>query len=111
MNTIKYIANIAVVAALTLYGCSPKKYLAEDECLLTKMSVECDAKQIDVSETEDYIRQKPIRSVMGFALHARIYNSVDPVKNNERRTKIQKKLDEKNDIRRIKHENKISTLK
>ena len=105
--SIKYI-TIITAATIVLNGCSPKKYFAEDENLLTKMSVVCDNKKIDVSEAETYIRQKPVRSIFGFALHARIYNSVDPVKTNERRAKIQKKLDEKNDLLRIKHENKIS---
>ena len=103
--------TIITAATIVLNGCSPKKYFAEDETLLTKMSVECDTKQIDVSETEEYIRQKPVRSVFGIAIHARVYNSVDPVKNNERRAKIQKKIDEKNDLLRIEHENKISKLR
>ncbi len=111
MNTIKYIANISIVAALTIVGCSPKKYFAEGETLLVQTSVECDSKQIDVDGTAEYIRQKPARSLLGFALYARIYNLVDPQNNEIRKAKIQKELDETNNNRRIKHEDKISALK
>ena len=110
-STIKYIAIMASAAAATLFGCSPTKYFAEDDKLLTDMSVECDNKQIDVAEAEEYIRQKPVRSVFGFAIYSRIYNSVDPQKNEIRKAKIQKDLDEKNNNLRIKHEDKISSYK
>lgn len=110
-SSIKYFAILASAAAVSLWGCSPTKYFAEDDKLLTNVSVECDTKQIDATETEEYIRQKPVRSIFGFALYSRIYNSVDPQKNEIRKAKIQKELDEKNNNLRIKHEDKISAYK
>ncbi|MBR4440229.1 MAG: BamA/TamA family outer membrane protein [Bacteroidales bacterium] len=100
-----------MAATIVLYGCSAKKYFADDENLLRKISVTCDDKHVDTSEPEDYIRQRPVHTFFGIPLRANIYNSVDPRKVEECKAKIQKKLDEKNDLARIDHENKISALK
>ncbi|MCQ2974586.1 MAG: BamA/TamA family outer membrane protein [Bacteroidales bacterium] len=110
-STLRLTICFTIFISLMFSNCSPKKYFSEDENLLTKMSVSCDNKSIDVAETEEYIRQRPVRSVLGIALHSRIYNSVDPQKNLVRKANIQKELDEKNEELRIKHENKISSLK
>ena len=95
---------------LTVYGCSPKKYFAKDDTLLTSVKIECDDKTIDVAEPEDYLRQKPVRTILGLALHARLYNSVNPEKNEIRKAKLQKELDEKNNLRSQKFEEKVGDL-
>ena len=78
------------------WGCSPKKYLTENENLLLSNTVVCDNSSIDVAEPQGYIKQIPISTILGIALKARIYNSINPEKADSLRKINEKKLEEKN---------------
>ena len=95
-------------AAVILNGCSPKKYLSEDENLLLSNVVVCDEPSIDIAEPQDYIKQTPVSTIMGIALKARIYNSVKPEKADSLRKENEQKLEEKN--RKIKNKYKEKEL-
>lgn len=54
-------------------GCSP---VVKEGSLLVSNAVDCDNSLIDVDEPLSYVRQMPSTTVLGMAVHARIYNSV-----------------------------------
>lgn len=54
-------------------GCSP---VVKKGSLLVGNAVDCDNSVIDVDEPLSYVRQMPSTTVLGMAVHARIYNSV-----------------------------------
>lgn len=54
-------------------GCSP---VVKEGSLLVGNAVDCDNSVIDVDEPLSYVRQMPSTTVLGMAVHARIYNSV-----------------------------------
>lgn len=76
-----------------IQACSPKKYFTEDENLLVSNTVVCDDPAIDVADPQSYIRQIPVRTILGIALHARIYNCVDPVKADSIRARNEARLE------------------
>lgn len=88
-------------------SCSPKKYLAKNEYLLTKVQIKIDNKFIESYELESVVKQKPVRKILGFPFHASVYNLVDPETEKIRETKNIQKLQEINTKRAKKHENKI----
>lgn len=92
--------------AAAFFQCSPKKYFTKDDNLLVSNKVECDEPSIDVAEPQGYIRQSPIRTTLGMALHARIYNCVNPQKADSLRQINEKKLEEKNKLIKDKFKNK-----
>ena len=96
MRTLHTYLSFLLSAILFFVQCSPKKYFAEDDKLLVGNVVTCDNASIDVAEPQAYIRQTPVRLVMGIALHARIYNCVDPQKADSIKIVNDKKLDAKN---------------
>lgn len=110
MKTKNFLISIFTALIIAVGGCSPKKYFTKDDTLLTSVKIECDDKTIDVAEPENYLRQKPVRTILGVALHARLYNSVNPQKNEIRKAKLQKELDEKNNLRSAKFEAKVGDL-
>ena len=54
-------------------GCAP---VVKDGSLLVGNYVTCDNSLIDVAEPLSYVRQMPSTTIMGMAVHGRIYNSV-----------------------------------
>ena len=54
-------------------SCAP---VVKDGSLLVSNTVVCDNSQIDVAEPLSYVRQMPSTTILGMAIHARIYNSV-----------------------------------
>ncbi len=70
-----YFKFALVMCALMLVatGCTP---VVKDGSLLVSNAVVCDNSLIDVDEPLSYVRQMPSSTVLGMAVHARIYNSV-----------------------------------
>jgi outer membrane protein assembly factor BamA len=100
-----------VFAALVFNACSPKKYLADDENLLISNTVVCDEPSIDIAEPQGYIKQIPVSTILGIALKARIYNSVNPGKADSLRSVNEKKLEDKNRSIRDRYKDKELFLK
>ncbi|OJX88963.1 MAG: hypothetical protein BGP01_01310 [Paludibacter sp. 47-17] len=71
-------AFIALVAGLMFYACSPAKFVPEGSFLLDKVEVKSDAREIDKSDLDDYVRQSPNSSILGlFRMQLGIYNLSD----------------------------------
>lgn len=68
---------VLAVSGLLIASCSPTRKLAENEYLLKKNEVRVakEGTNIDKSELEGYIRQKPNRKILGvFRFHLQAYN-------------------------------------
>lgn len=66
---------ITLIAGLLLGACNPAKFVPEGSYLLDKVEVKTDAREIDRSELDDYIRQNPNSSILGvFRMQLGIYN-------------------------------------
>ena len=48
-----------VIVALLLVGCSPSRFLADDEYLLDNVSVRCSEKEVPTEQLRGYVRQHP----------------------------------------------------
>lgn len=92
-------------------ACSTTKYLKEGENLLFGVTTICDDKSVDVYETENYYRQKPMRTILGMPLHGAIYNMIDPVKADSIRHRNQVIIDSINDKRQKKFNEKLGELR
>lgn len=76
MNVTKIYFKLALPLLLLVWlsiSCSP---VVKDGSLLVSNNVVCDNAQIDVAEPLSYVRQIPSTTILGMAVHARIYNSV-----------------------------------
>ncbi|MBO7438134.1 MAG: BamA/TamA family outer membrane protein [Bacteroidales bacterium] len=62
-----------MLVVFIVMGCSP---VVKEGSLLVGNAVDCDNSVIDVDEPLSYVRQMPSTTVLGMAVHARIYNSV-----------------------------------
>ncbi|MBQ5575435.1 MAG: hypothetical protein IIT37_05260, partial [Bacteroidales bacterium] len=71
------IALLLGVLVVVAMGCAP---VVKDGSLLVSNAVVCDNSLIDVDEPLSYVRQMPSTTVLGMAVHARIYNSVSQQK-------------------------------
>lgn len=88
---------LIIVFIISVFSsCSPTKYLEDNTYLLNKVKIECDNSNFDDYEFESFLKQKPIRKTFKIAMHARIYNMVNPKKEEKRTEKIKRKLDRKN---------------
>lgn len=92
-------------------SCAPTKYLGEDEYILNKVKITCNNPAFEDYDFEPYLKQKSIRKTFGIiAIQARIYNMVDPSKDQKREKKIQKKIDRKNTKNENKFDNKTNKI-
>ncbi len=73
--------------ALYFFSCSPTKYIPEGEYLLESYKIKADNNEVLNFEIDDYIKQKPNKKILGVPVYARIYNLVDPVKEEKREEK------------------------
>ncbi|HQK36472.1 MAG TPA: BamA/TamA family outer membrane protein [Bacteroidales bacterium] len=73
---------LPVIGALTLSGCFPAKYVPEGQYLLSETRIKTNARQLNKSEMQTYIRQRPNKRVLGFRFHLWLYNRSKPEKNN-----------------------------
>ena len=67
------ITTLFLLVVCIAMGCSP---VVKEGSLLVGNAVDCDNSVIDVDEPLSYVRQMPSTTVLGMAVHARIYNSV-----------------------------------
>lgn len=76
LNSGKYSRAITIfITGLLLVACTPAKFVPEGSYLLNKVEVKTDAKEIDRSELNDYVRQTPNSAVLGvFRMQLGLYN-------------------------------------
>ncbi|OQY01142.1 MAG: hypothetical protein B6I20_07970 [Bacteroidetes bacterium 4572_117] len=79
-----------------LFSCSPTKYIQESEYFLKEYKIETDNKEVLNFTIDSYVKQKPNKKIAGIFLYTRIYNLVDPVKEEKREEKRQIVEDEMN---------------
>ncbi len=91
-----------ILATLFFQACSPTRYLENGEYLLAKNEIKVENKELDKGEIRSYIKQKTNKKILGVRVYARIYNTVDPVKEEKREEKRKKKEDRMNARRRAK---------
>jgi outer membrane protein assembly factor BamA len=99
-----------IIILFTIISCSPTKYLEKDEFILNKVKINIDNSEFEDYDFEPYLKQKAIRKTFWIALHARIYNTVNPKKDIKREQKVQKKLDKKNARINNKFDNKTNKI-
>lgn len=75
---VKYLSihlAIVMIAGISVFSCSPVKYVPENSYLLNKVEVEVDNPRISREETKTYVRQKENYKILGFAkFHLWLYN-------------------------------------
>jgi outer membrane protein assembly factor BamA len=81
---------------MLLFSCSPTKYIEEGEYFLKEYKIDSDKKEVLSYPVEDFIKQKPNKKILGVYIYARVYNIVDPVKEEEREAVWQDKEEEIN---------------
>ncbi|RLD77949.1 MAG: hypothetical protein DRJ10_11105 [Bacteroidetes bacterium] len=82
---LKKIINISFsITVLFLFSCSPTKYIPEGEHFLKEYSTEAENKDVLSYSIDNYVKQKPNKKVLGVYIYARVYNLVDPVKQEKR---------------------------
>lgn len=75
LNYRKYFRTVVQLSAGLLWACSPAKFVPEGSYLLDKVEVKTDAREVDRSELDDYVRQSPNSAVLGvFRMQLGIYN-------------------------------------
>lgn len=66
---------IILIAGLSVFSCSPVKFVPENDYLLNKVEVEVDNSKINKEEARSYVRQKENYKILGFAkFHLWLYN-------------------------------------
>lgn len=81
----------ALVIAWLFFSCNSTKYLGKKEYLLTKVEIICNDKNVNKSELENYVKQRPNKKILGVRPYVAIYNSIDPKKEAEREKNRYKK--------------------
>lgn len=78
---LRYLNNIRIISGFTLFisilsllGCSPTKYVPEDEYLLNKYNIEYKNRNIKKDDLERVIKQKPNKRILGLKFHLSLYN-------------------------------------
>jgi len=94
--TFRLIYGLLFFLLLSLFACSPTKYLKDGEYLLKGYSVETDDKDVMKYYPEDYVRQKPNKKIFRIPIYANIYNTIDPIKEAKREEKRKIKEDKRN---------------
>ncbi len=82
LKTIFYISSLFLL--LFLFSCSPTKYIPEGEHFLKEYKVGSTDKDVLDFNIDDFVKQKPNKKVLGVYIYARVYNLVDPVKEEKR---------------------------
>ena len=66
---------IVLIAGISVFSCSPLKFVPEDSYLINKVEVEVDNKEINKEEAKSYVRQKENYKILGFLkFHLWLYN-------------------------------------
>ena len=87
-------------------SCNPTKKLTEEELLLKKNVVINKSAEIDKSEVESYIKQKPNRKMLFWRFYLNIYNSVNQEKMEKKKEKHDIRIDSINAKRIRKNDDK-----
>ncbi len=82
-----YNTVILFVLATLFFACSPTKYIPKGEYYLESYKIKADNNKVLSFEIDDYVKQKPNKKILGVPIYARIYNLVDPEKEEEREKK------------------------
>jgi outer membrane protein assembly factor BamA len=93
---------VIITGIFLISGCSPTKYLQEGEYLLDKVELKCDNKDISDYDLEAALRQKANKKILGYSFYARVYNLVNPQKEEIREERRRKKEAEINERRKLK---------
>ncbi|MBT3209011.1 MAG: BamA/TamA family outer membrane protein [Bacteroidetes bacterium] len=73
-NIVRNTIGILLIFAVML-SCKPTKHVPQHKFLLKNVKIECDNKDIDINELENYIKQKPNTRILNmFRFHLFIYN-------------------------------------
>jgi hypothetical protein len=109
LKFIKIPVNINLLAGFKIFflflilatiSCSPTKYLKEGEHFLKKYGIKADDKKVLEYYPDDYVKQKPNKSVFGLFPYVRIYNWVNPEKM-EKREEKRKPIEDKMNMKRL----------
>ena len=65
-----------------LASCNTTKYVPEGKYLLHNYEIKSDSRQINRDEIDNYVRQKPNKSILGFKFHLFLYNLSKAEKDN-----------------------------
>ncbi|MBN2756344.1 MAG: BamA/TamA family outer membrane protein [Bacteroidales bacterium] len=100
LSIFKSIFFVIVFITILLFSCSPTKYVPKEEFFLQNYEVKTDNKSVLDFGLDSYVKQKPNKKIFGFYPYARIYNLIDPVKEEKRESGRQPK-EEKLNRRRL----------
>jgi len=74
-DTIHILSKLTIlVCFLVLIGCSPTKYVPEDEYLLNKYNIEYQNRNIKKDDLNKVIKQKPNKRILGLKFHLSLHN-------------------------------------
>ncbi len=74
---------LIILILSVLFGCSPVRYVPENQYLLKSNKIESKGGSISDRELENYFRQKPNKKIFGFLrIHLGVYNLSNPAKKN-----------------------------
>ena len=72
---LRFLKIIAILFAISLFACSPVKFVPKDEYLVNKVEVEIDNNEVDRTEAKTFVRQKENYKILGFMkFHLMMYN-------------------------------------
>jgi outer membrane translocation and assembly module TamA len=75
LNNFQIVGRLAIfVFFLILIGCSPTKYVPDDEYLLNKYNIDYKNRDIKKDDLERVIKQKPNKRILGLKFHLSLYN-------------------------------------
>jgi outer membrane protein assembly factor BamA len=73
-NNIRYVPGLASLVLLTLFSCSPARYVPEGNYLLSKNHIQSAEKKIPEDQLKSYVLQKPNKKLLGTRFHLFLYN-------------------------------------
>lgn len=108
-NNFKYIPFLFLVFII-LNSCSPTKYISGNEKIVDDVEIKVlGSENISTSKMKKIAQPAPLKKIVGiYAFRARVYNIIDPDKEDERKEKKEEKKKKKKD-KKIKKISKNST--
>ncbi|MDY0315299.1 MAG: BamA/TamA family outer membrane protein [Bacteroidales bacterium] len=105
INPSFYCVLIIFIISVSIFSCSPTKYVSEGDYLLANSKINIEGDNIDKEDLESSLRQKPNRKVFGLRFYLMIHNSINQDKEKLREEKRKIKEAEKNAKRKAKGKN------